>query len=644
MVNQNYTESTNEEIKLTIENFKGIKNTPENRKKFHECPFTVLYIIKKEAVEKEFYEIAAFIRDVINDMKKNKADNEAGEKALDNTTSAHSEVTEKCSSSLGNTLNESHESEEEQFNWEFINSRRTKIIVASMLFKHVWDNDNTSIYPNSLNIDVRDEYWNKIYVTPETIKEHQATIIVQWCRIRGSNEARFFVMKNWQFKEVSLIPDRRLGDSKIEEIVQVWDYYRVTLRSVNNLEKTERLHFIVDYNGNYVKELWPQSWKERFKFCPNDFSWAYQYKKYLENEETYYYMFNSKMEKLAEYNSDWNPEYYDDNVCVCFSKELWSSQKYRVFYKNELIQEWLVCNLKPDLEWNNLMTGYFNQREEKLGQKPEGGEKKKCNCEVIYDDKDRTLSIINNDKRVLRSFWGVVKHGKNDYYIDQYSKKYKIELLNEKNGSKLLGIRIKNNEENQTLIINKETWELLSKLEWEEAKYCRIIWNLVQVYYNGNSNKSRIYNHEFTYLWDSIDDNRDTFHWVQKEEDGVKKYYVVSSETWGILTEINLIDLWRYNFVHADNENSIILDPDSDSFDKDNRWWPWYLSYLWRKNGLESIYSVFSEDNQEVIAQYVINSQHTVTRPFVYGWNDKNWKHQFIVFVPGKGLAQVRPS
>ena len=167
---------------------------------------------------------------------------------------------------------------------------------------------------------------------------------------------------------------------------------------------------------------------------------------------------------------------------------------------------------------------------------------------------------------------------------------------------------------------------------------------MVQVYYNGNSNKSRIYNHEFTYLWDSIDDNRDTFHWVQKEEDGVKKYYVVSSETWGILTEINLIDLWRYNFVHADNENSIILDPDSDSFDKDNRWWPWYLSYLWRKNGLESIYSVFSEDNQEVIAQYVINSQHTVTRPFVYGWNDKNWKHQFIVFVPGKGLAQVRPS
>ena len=86
----------------------------------------------------------------------------------------------------------------------------------------------------------------------------------------------------------------------------------------------------------------------------------------------------------------------------------------------------MVCNLKSDLEWNNLMTGYFNQREEKLGQEPEGGEKKKCNCEVIYDDKDRTLSIINNDKRVLRSFWGVVKHGKNDYYIDQYSKKYKI--------------------------------------------------------------------------------------------------------------------------------------------------------------------------------------------------------------------------
>ena len=179
---------------------------------YKDYPDDELEWIKAEAINTEKFLVAELIKELL-EYRKKQTDNPITEGIITTATSG-----------LEGAL---IEKPKEKINSKFESYTKTQIILASMLYDHVKNDPKKSrISSNAIEIDIRDNEWNKVDVTPENIynNEYQTTIIYRWWSIKGENGNRMFILKNWKLIDVAPVSDMMFGDTKIHEIRTVWDY------------------------------------------------------------------------------------------------------------------------------------------------------------------------------------------------------------------------------------------------------------------------------------------------------------------------------------------------------------------------------------------------------------------------------------
>lgn len=397
------------------------------------------------------------------------------------------------------------------------------------------------------------------------------------------------------------------------------------------------LRYIIDHNGECVLE--GQSWNGKLEVINQKWgnyspSLIYEYKDY-QGDKTIIY--NSKLEKLGEYNySSWYLDYCDGEYCIFKSRH---NDEFKVFQNNEVIKEWSTRNFESDLEWIvDLLSEYKKNK-----KSWEEAEKEKSNCVVNYNEDEKSLTIRNDNGKVLFSRWNITKN--NWYILHQWDTEYWIELKNENGESKILAIKIKWikwSNEHRTILINKDTGkkyinedtreQYINETNWKYTY--NILWNLIVIISENKKDPIKVFDENFDYIWDAVDYDwsRKWLHCIKTQENWETKFYVVNSVTWE-KTEIAL-----YNSVYGFEEGSEMTLPEGSKENKTDNWGPWHVSYIWEDDEWNTIISIVSKEKNEVIRQYFFNENWRRTNIS----SSKKWK--YLVFSPDGRMIVVEPS
>ena len=542
---------------LSLNDFKWIENTKENRIKFLQFSEDELKDIQNKAVEDCEFEIAAFLRDILKDKINNRKleQNLKQTNVKDNLASAISTETDIIPLNEDNELVKS--------DWEFVELWHKQKDTAKRIEEYYETNG------------IKNENWNKIVIDPRTIKFHDDIIFVDKIR-----ENHFFKQENWEIKEIPLIQDKMQGKCAIRNIYKVWDYYKVDLcflnekwwieHDYNNKEKS--LRFIIDKNGNYLQEMWKQTWTDNFYL---NSLWAYEFEKDLWNGKITRTIFNKNMGKIAEFEDNkeyrYNIQYCDDDVCVCSLRhDSWYSS-YVVFSKNQIVWEWT----EKDLESNEYMQGFLKKKEEEKKANDEQNRIKsipfeerymdKNHCKIVYKNDEKSDISIENDKwETIFELWNI----ENISYIDNIPKFNtntgdNIKINDWEKDNNILFIKITNYQKNthKSIFINKTTWEK-TEFDWFRWEHSSREWKLIRVFLD--SKNAEVFDDDLNYLW--IKDWEDSNLWfftIRKEEDWKTKHYIVSTQTGKIVTEYTRYPTWDtpyFNTYEKDGKRYFIVD------------------------------------------------------------------------------------
>lgn len=363
-----------------------------------------------------------------------------------------------------------------------------------------------NLEPNNITIYYGDNPWEKTIIT------------------HSGDPVHFFREKNWELEEVVFFPDEIVTE-ELTSIFEVWDYLCAHAWWVNEWQYTR---YYIDKDGNCIQQLWEQTWKERFFLNP--YLWAYEFhKKIWENSEICT-IFNKKMEKIAEFEKNWEErydvEYCNEDVCLCYleKKEQWLDargkpivkieRRYNVFKENQIIKEWKRADLEKDLKWEDYMSNYFQKQEEienNIKQKKERENTPLENrfkdisyCEIVYDNDDKSeLSIKSVREKILYQLSDVDKISFDGTSLHvEYKDKWKgyIEIDGFNSDSNVLIIRsiTQSIETRKATLINKSTWGKI-EFNWFEWDSVYREWKIIKVYYDGD--EAKIYDENLNFLW-----------------------------------------------------------------------------------------------------------------------------------------------
>ena len=536
-----------EESVLSIDNFRWLVNSQENRSNFLNYSVESLVNIQKQAIADWEFEVAAFIRDVLSDKDKLWEINEKNnEKIEENVSDVENQLTDVLSKNDIQVQSDQkvEANESEKLDWEYVQLWKKQQSTAKEIEEYFEQNKIT------------EDGWIKKYVTPQSVEFDWDLI-----KINHLRDNHFFKRENWQIKEIPIIPDKIYGDSAIRSVYKVWDYYRVELCFLNKYGRVKDnaiFNYIIDKDGNYIPELWQQTWKE--KIYLNGF-WCYVYdKESTDNKQILRCVYNSKMEKIAEFVDEKDTEYQkyriqycDDNFCICYKAIRSANPEYIIFDRTGVVWEWT----KSDLQWNEYMQKYKKIEEEKEINAQKFREERarvnaipfeerfmeKNHCKIVYNNDEKTdVSICNDKWDLLYNFWDVVGHDFNDNRPEFYTKQGDtIRLNNWSTDNNVLFIEVikynrgMGNSKKKSLFIDKTTWDK-KEFEWFQWEYSSQFWKLAEVCYTWED--AEIYDESLNLLWNRLRSNSD-FYAVSRQENWEVKSYLYSQKTWKVVCEID---------------------------------------------------------------------------------------------------------
>lgn len=574
---------------LSLDSLRWLGNTETNRSNFIKYSVDELKNLQTEAITKWEFEIAAFIRDVLTDKS------QFSEIPTDSVEQKIEEKTENTQKQLVDTMSSNITDKKDSFN-ENIVENDDSLVHTDWEYVQLWEKQQSTAKEIEEYFEqnkITEDGWIKKYVTPQSVEFDWDLI-----KINHLRDNHFFKRENWQIKEIPLIPDKIYGDSAIRSVYKVWDYYRVELCFLNKYWRVKDnaiFNYIIDKDGNYIPELWQQTWKE--KIYLNGF-WCYVYdKESTDNKQILRCVYNSKMEKIAEFVDEKDTEYQKyriqycgDNFCICYKAIRSANPEYIIFDKTGVVWEWT----KSDLQWNEYMQKYKKIEEEKEINAQKFREERarvnaipfeerfidKNHCKIVYNDEAKTdISILNDKWDTLYQLKDLKTISYNNDIPCFHTQEWDSVVLEDwKSENNILFVQVKNYGKNTTksIFINKTTWEK-KEFEWLRWEYSFREGKLIKVFYDAD--KAEVFDDDLNYLWiyDS-DQSRIWFPSVKREENWDTKYYIVSEKTGEIVTEYMRHPIgsnWR---------------PQPS---------PYFNSY------------------------------------------EKDWKKYFIVFIPGKGVSQV---
>jgi len=559
---------TDLEGQLSLDAFKWLENIDDNRSKFLKYSVDELKNIQTDAIAQWEFEIAAFIRDVLND-KKNQPEEVKGieqiNKSIENTQSqlAETMTPEETTETDASEINLENNDSLVQMEGEYMKLWREQKSVANEITEYLAQKGIT--YNDG----------GKIYIIPETVEFDGDLIHVN--NIRGHY---FFKRENWQLKQIPLIPDKKVGNCQIRYVLKVWDYYKVELCFLDEkwwVKKDEKWwdvysNYYIDKDGKYLPELWIQTGKERL--FVNRFG-CYEYNQKKWDNKMLRTIFNKNMEKIAEFEDkpeerqwSYNVKYCDDDTCICYKRIDSQNPEYVIFDRTGVVWQWTQDSLK----WNEYMQRFLKVvDDEDKAQAEYAAEYKRIksipleerfidtnHCKIVYDNEEKKgMSILNDKWEVLYKLWNIKKVSYNynspHFYTNEWDN---IDIKDREKDNNVLLLQMRNytNNTSKSILINKTTWEK-KEFEWFRWEYTFRDWKLIKVFLNGD--KAEVFDDDLNYIWMYDNELRDVwFPSVKREENWVTKYYMISEKTGKIITEYQRhpIGLQRPYFNHYEKD------------------------------------------------------------------------------------------